>query len=167
MAVGVRDERPGDVAAVRAVVTDAFGRPDEAHLVDLLRAAGKATVSLVAERDCRVVGHVLFSPVVLDGAPAAAGLAPLAVLPAAQRQGIGAALVRLGLARCRAAGHGYVVVLGDPAYYGRFGFVAAERFGLGCEYDVTPGAFQVLELAPGALAGHSGVVRYGAEFAAV
>ena len=167
MAIVVREERPADVAAVRAVVTRAFGRPDEAYLVELLRAAGKALVSLVAERDGRVAGHVLFSPVALDGAPPASGLAPLAVLPDAQRQGLGAALVLAGLARCRAAGHAFVVVLGDPDYYGRFGFVAAERHGLASEYDAPPGAFQVIELVPGTLGANPGVVRYAPEFAAV
>jgi putative acetyltransferase len=176
----VRPETPADAAAVRDVVTRAFGRADEARLVELLRAAGMATIALVAERDGRVVGHVLFSPVTLDGAPIGLGLAPLAVAPAVQRQGIGAALVRAGLAACRAAcaaadagapgragasRPAAVVVLGSPAYYGRFGFVAAERHALRSEYDVPPGTFQVLELRPGALAGRSGLVRYADEFA--
>jgi putative acetyltransferase len=111
---------------------------------------------------------VLFSPVTLDAtAYAASGLAPLAVAPEAQRQGIGDALVRAGLARCRAAGHAWVVVLGNPKYYGRFGFVPAERYRITCEYDVPPGVFQIIELVPGALAGRAGLVRYAAEFAAV
>lgn len=163
----VRDETPADAAAVRDVVTRAFGRADEAGLVDALRAAGKATVALVAVGDAAVVGHVLFSPVTLDGAPFGVGLAPLAVAPEAQRRGVGGALVLAGLARCRDGGHGIAVVLGDPDYYGRFGFVAAERHGIRSEYDVPPGAFQVLELRPGALAGLVGLVRYAPEFAAV
>ncbi len=163
----VRDETAADEAAVRSVVTRAFGRADEARLVDALRAAGKATIALVAEREERIVGHVLFSSVVLAGAPAGVGLAPLAVAPDAQRRGVGGALVSAGLARCRAAGCGFVAVLGDPAYYGRFGFVAADRYGVTCEYDVAPGAFQVIELVPRALAGRCGVVRYAPEFAAV
>ncbi len=166
----VRDEAPGDADAVRDVVARAFEQSAEAVLVDALRKAGKATISLVAERDGRIIGHVLFSPVTLaeaPHAPFASGLAPLAVLPEAQKQGVGSALVRAGLARCRAAGHAFVVVLGSPAYYGRFGFVAAERHRLHSEYHVPPGVFQVLEIAPGALTGASGLVRYADEFAGV
>jgi len=163
----VRDEAPADVDAIRDVVTRAFEQAAEAALVDALRRAGKATISLVAEQEGRVVGHVLFSPVTLaeaPHAPFASGLAPLAVLPEMQRHGIGAALVRAGLARCRAAGHSFVVVLGSPAYYGRFGFVDGARHRLHSEYHVPPGVFQVIEIAPGTLAGKSGLVRYAEEF---
>lgn len=163
--VRVRDEQQADVAAIHDVVARAFERPDEARLVEALRAAGKATISLVAEHEGRIVGHVLFSPVTLAGAPFASGLAPLAVAPEMQGRGCGGALVRAGLERCRAARHAFVVVLGSPAYYGRFGFVSAERHSLTCEYEPPPGAFQVIELASGALAGRAGLVRYAAEFA--
>ena len=168
MEVIVRDEAPADVDAVRDVVTRAFEQPAEAALVDALRKAGKATISLVAEDAGRVVGHVLFSPVTLaeaPHAPFASGLAPLAVVPELQKHGIGSVLVRAGLARCRAAGHSFVVVLGSPAYYGRFGFADAERYRLHSEYQVPPGVFQVLEIAPGALQGKSGLVKYADEFA--
>lgn len=164
----IRDESPADAATIRDVVLRAFAQPAEADLVDALRRAGKATISLVAEVDGRVVGHVLFSPVTLaeaPHAPFASGLAPLAVAPEHQRTGIGSALVRAGLTRCRAAGHAYVVVLGSAAYYGRFGFVDAARYGLHSEYVVPPGVFQVIELAPGALLGRRGLVRYADEFA--
>lgn len=163
----VRPETPEDAAAVRDVETRAFDRAGEAALVDALRDAGKATVSLVATVDGRVVGHVLFSPVTLDGAPLGLGLAPLAVDPDVQRRGVGIALVRAGLDAARAAGHGVVVVLGDPAYYRRFGFVAAETRGLRSEYDAPPGSFQVTEVVAGALAGRSGLVLYAPEVAAV
>jgi putative acetyltransferase len=163
----VRAETPADVVAIRDVVTRAFRRADEARLVDLLRDAGNATLSLVAERDGRVVGHVLFSPVTLDGAPFGWGLAPLAVAPEEQRSGVGGALVRAGLARARAGGVTTVVVLGSPVYYGRFGFVPADQYGLRCEYDVPPGVFQVIGLVPSALVERRGLVRYADEFAAV
>ena len=94
-----------------------------------------------------------------------AGLAPLAVLPAAQRQGVGSALVREGLARCRAAGYAIVVVLGDPAYYSRFGFVDAAGHQVGCEYDAPPGAFQLIELQAPALRERPAIARYRPEFA--
>jgi putative acetyltransferase len=163
--VRVRDEEPADAGAIHDVVARAFERTDEARLVDALRAAGKATISLVAEHEGRVVGHVLFSPVTLARAPSASGLAPLAVVPPLQRRGIGDALVRAGLDRCRSAHRAFVVVLGDPDYYRRFGFVSAERYGLTCEYETPPGAFQAIELVPRVLTGHAGLVRYAAEFA--
>lgn len=166
-ALVVRDEGIGDAVAVRDVVARAFEQAEEALLVDRLRAAGKAIITMVAERDAQVVGSVLFSPVTLEGEPFGLGLAPLAVAPEVQKQGIGAALVQAGLARARATGHGSVVVLGSPAYYGRFGFAPAEGHRLRCEYDVPAGVFQVVELTLGALVGRSGLVRYASEFAAV
>jgi len=169
----IRAERDGDRGAIAAVHEAAFARPEEARLVDALRAGGKAVVSLVAVADgaagAVIVGHVLFSPMTIEGlgAAACAGLAPVAVLPAYQRRGIGGALVRAGLDACRSAGHGAAVVLGDPAYYSRFGFVPARRFGLSSEYDAPADAFMALELRPGALAGAGGLCRYAEEFRSV
>src|SRR5262245_26783884 len=128
MAPTLRPERPSDAADVRAVHVAAFPTPAEANLVDALRSAGHASVSLVAEADGKIVGHILFSPMSIAEHPAITdglGLAPLAVLPALQRRGIGAALVREGLDSCRKLGAGFVAVLGDPAYYTRFGFALA------------------------------------------
>lgn len=122
----------------------------------------------MAEHDGRVAGHVLFSPVtVRDGARTwdALGLGPLAVLPALQRDGIGSALVRAGLGECRALGHSVVLVLGHAGYYPRFGFRPAAAEGLRWEHGHAE-SFFVAELAPGALAGRRGVVRYRAEFTA-
>jgi putative acetyltransferase len=166
--VTIRPEREEDRAAVRAVHEAAFPTDVEARLVDALRAGGNALVSLVAEVQGRVVGHVLFSPVSVEPAlpgVAGAGLAPVAVLPAYQRQGIGARLIESGIAACRELGLGFVVVLGDPGYYQRFGFTRAGAFGLGNEYGVDE-EFMALELRPGCLSGACGVVRYSAEFAA-
>ena len=128
-----------------------------------------AVVSLVAEASATVVGHVLFSPVTVEPSPGSClgvGLAPLAVRPALQRRGIGARLVDSGLEASRRAGFGFVVVLGEPRYYQRFGFQRALTEGLRNEYGVDEECM-VLELQPGALIGASGVVRYGPEFAAV
>ena len=91
-------------------------------------------------------------------------LAPLAVVPAFQRLGVGSALVSAGLERCRMERHAGVLVLGDPVYYGRFGFVAGSRFGLKCPFPAPNEGFMAIELEPGALAQVSGVVRYGHEF---
>lgn len=162
----VRAERSDDAAAVRAVHEAAFERAAEALLVDALRARARPVVSLVAEVDGAIVGHAMLSPVALPGHPNARlmGLAPVGVLPAHQRRGVGSALVRAGLDACRRRDVGAVVVLGHPAYYPRFGFAPAGRFGLGCEYDAPAEAFMALELRPGQLAGVSGTVRYHAAF---
>lgn len=167
--MAIRPERPEDHAAVAALHERAFGQPAEARLVAALRAAGAATLSLVAEEDGQVVGHVLFSPVSVDdgaGGWAALGLGPVAVRPERQRRGIGAALVRAGLAACRDNGHTVVLVLGHAEYYPRFGFRPAAGAGLRWEHG-HDASFFVAELAPGALAGRAGVVRYRPEFAAV
>jgi putative acetyltransferase len=146
----------------------AFPQPGEAKLVDALRAANAATVSLVAECDGRVIGHILFSPVRVEGeggAFVAQGLAPMAVDPGCQRAGVGSALVRAGLDACRDAGHAIVFVLGHPDYYQRFGFQSAVSRGL--SYEGGPRyepVFFVVELVSGALAGRNGVVHYRPEF---
>jgi putative acetyltransferase len=167
--VSIRPERLDDASAIHAVHAAAFATDAEARLVDAIRANGRAAVSLVAEAGDRVVGHILFSEVTVgavpDG-PRGVGLAPLAVAPDLQRRGIGAALARSGIEACRAAGFGFVVVLGDPEYYARFGFGKASSRGLGNEYGVDV-EFMVLELRDGGLARVSGVVAYCPEFALV
>jgi putative acetyltransferase len=163
----IRPERPDDVAAIRTVNEQAFGGAVEAAIVDALRARRKATLSLVAMDAHHVVGHILFSPVTIASAGedlAALGLGPMAVLPAHQRRGIGSLLVRTGLAACRDAGHGCVVVLGHPAYYPRFGFEPASRRGVRWEHPAPDEAFMILELRPGALGGRGGIARYRPEF---
>src|SRR5687767_7703728 len=117
----IRPERAGDLAAIRAVHESAFPTALEARLVDALRDAGRLVVSLVAEEADRIVGHVAFSPVTVAGSSAGLGLAPVAVSPDCQRRGTGGRLVTGGLAAAGASGAGFVVVLGDPGYYGRFG----------------------------------------------
>jgi putative acetyltransferase len=163
--VAVRPERPGDEPAIGAVHERAFGRPQEAALVDALRAAGAHVVSLVVEDAGAVIGHVLFSPVGVEVGDAGLGLGPIGIRPDRQGSGLGALLVRHGLAECRARGHDLVVVLGEPGFYRRFGFVPASTYGLRCEYDAPEDAFMVLELVPGAVASRRGLVRYRPEFA--
>lgn len=162
----IRREVPADPEAIRLAVERAFGRREEAALVGALRAHGRITLSLVAEENGQVVGHVAFSPVTI-GVRTGVGLAPLAVLPACQRRGVGSELVRRGLAECRAARHDFAVVLGEPAYYGRFGFQPAARHGVRCEFDAPEDAFMILALRPRALTGLAGVARYAPEFGAV
>jgi putative acetyltransferase len=162
----VRPERASDVDAIRAVNDAAFGGAAEGRLVDALRESGKLVVSLVAEADGEVVGHIGFSPVTSAAAARGFGLAPLAVRPGAQRRGIGGKLVVEGLAAVARSGAEFVVVLGDPRYYGRFGFGPAGRRGLADEFRGGD-AFQVLELRPGAIPPGVGLVRYAPEFALV
>jgi len=163
----IRLENPEDIPAIRIVNERAFGRPAEADLVDALRRNGKASISLVAVDDGSIVGHIFFSLVTIQSKWTelmGIGLAPLAVIPERQNQRIGSMLVEQGLGRCREEGHKYVVVLGHPDYYPRFGFVPAGRFGIKSEYDVADEVFMVMELREGALKGCAGVVKYQPEF---
>lgn len=163
----IRPERPDDRGAVFSVHCDAFGRRDEAELVDALRASATPSVSLVADRKGSVVGHVFVSPVRVEGrAPVCAcgGLAPLGVERALHGQGIGSALMRAAEPAARAAGFGAVFLLGDPDYYARFGFRLAAPLGFRYESERFDPAFQVRELEPGALEGASGRVHYAPPF---
>lgn len=169
--VVVRGEKEGDGTEVRRVNRAAFGRDAEADLVESLGRNGKTVLSLVAEVDDCVVGHILFTRVGIDsprGSRDGLGLAPVAVRPDLQRRGIGSMLIRAGLHRCRAEGHGAVLVLGHPSYYPRFGFVPASQFGLRWEHDAPDEAFMAMELRAGSLSdGEGGVVRFQPEFADV
>jgi putative acetyltransferase len=169
MAVIIRPELVADHDAVRHVQRLAFGRDAEAGLVDALRAGGYARVSVVAENDGRVVGHVLFSDLpIITKAETVAGLAlaPLAVLPAWQRQGIGTALVQRGLEICRAQSHRIVVVLGEPDYYQRFGFSSELTARLESPFSGEL-AFMAVELVPRALDDIAGKVQYPPPFEGV
>jgi len=162
----VRPEQSQDERAVRSVNLAAFETAAEANLVDALRQQARPLVSLVAQEGEEIVGHIMFSPVFLGGHAELnlMGLAPMAVMPAHQRKGVGSALVRAGLQRCRALGVGAVVVLGHPRYYPRFGFQQSNRFRIASEYDAPPEAFMVLELQPSYLSGSSGTVKFHAAF---
>ena len=165
----IRGEERRDWPAVYAVNVSAFETPAEANLVDALREQAKPLVSLIAEDNGAVVGHIMFSPVSLSGHPALRimGLAPMAVAPDHQRKGIGSALVSAGLEQCKQLGFGAVVVLGHPAYYPRFGFSSSACFGISCEYEVPEEVFMVVELQAGFLRGASGTVVYHAAFSSV
>jgi putative acetyltransferase len=163
----IRRETAEDFAGIHEVNEQAFGQPGEAALVDRLRLRSTLTISLVAVQENQVIGHIAFSPVTFSPdfpALRAVGLAPVAVLPSQQRRGIGSQLVRAGLVECRRAGYGLVLVVGYPAFYHRFGFVATNLFNIRCEYPVPEDAFMLLELQPGALTGVAGVARYQPEF---
>jgi putative acetyltransferase len=167
--ITIRPETAEDYAAIREVNALAFGREVEARLVEALRGLPDfiPELSLVAIEAGRVVGHILFSPMVIetkDGAVPALALATIAIRPEFQNQGIGSELVRDGLERCRNLGHRIVVVVGHPAYYPRFGFSPARERGLQAPFPVPDEAFLALELAPGALDGVVGMVSYPPAF---
>jgi putative acetyltransferase len=168
--ITIRVEAAEDVDAVWRVNEAAFGRAGEADLVDALRRRGAVILSLVAEQEGAVVGHILFSPVTIsdgDKTVTAVGLGPMAVAPGYQGMGIGSQLVEAGIAWLREAGHRVVIVLGHPEYYPRFGFVLASRHGIRWENEVPEDVFMALALHPGGLAGVRGVVRYQPEFGGV
>lgn len=210
----VRCEEPDDIPSIRRVHEAAFQRVAEAAVVDAVRSAGAAVLSMVAVVDAeevadeappaaeaglsswagegdgwggaegvsragaraggagrvvggRVVGHALVTPVTVDtarGRVELLGLGPIAVLPEEQGQGIGTMLVEACLERLRESGRAGIVVVGHPAFYPRFGFIPASRWGLNWETDVPEGVFMALELVPGQLSAVRGTVRYRPEF---
>lgn len=166
-AITIRPEVPGDAGALRALQESAFGRADEAALVDALRDAGRSLVSLVAVVDRELAGHLLYSPVHIgagDDALPGAGLGPVAVLPAMQGRGIGTALIEAGHRHLREQGCAFVVVLGEPAFYSRFGFEPAGRRDIHCQWVVPEEAFMLLVMDSPRMAGVTGLARYAAEF---
>lgn len=168
--VTIREERPEEIETVRAVNDHAFGQPQESRVVDALRANGGVLLSLVAVLNGRVVGHILYSPVTLSsdgGVVVGAGLGPMAVLPAFQRQGIGGKLIERGNEMLRARGCPFVAVLGHPEYYPRFGFRPAGGYGIRCEWEVPDDVFMVLVMDPVTMKGVSGLARYREEFSGV
>ena len=163
----IREEQADDAAEIRAVNDKAFRQPLEGRLVDLLRANEGILLSLVAVSDAQIVGHILFSPVSLgsDGEVLqGAGLGPMAVLPEFQQKNIGTQLVSEGIDRLRKRGCPFVVVLGHPEYYPRFGFVPASRYNVRCEWEVPDEAFMLLRLSNCDV---SGLARYREEFSSV
>jgi len=163
--VTIRPEQSDDTSAVRSVLEAAFPTLAEANLAEKLRNSDKASISLVAEDDGRIVGHILFSPVTFDPPVAAIAfsLAPMAVLPGHEKHGVGRRLVQNGLAECHSRGACLVVVLGDPPYYGRFGFERASRHGLRNEFGVEE-SFMVFMLEAGAHPPPGTMVKYAPEF---
>ena len=166
MTLTIRPETERDRDSIFRVNHLAFRRDDEARLVDALRAGGFVRLSLVARTDAQIVGHILFSELAIegrDGIISALALAPLAVIPDFQRQGIGSELVRRGLDLCREQNHRIVLVVGHPRFYARFGFLSGLARRLCSPYAGE--SFMALELVEGALRGVTGAVRYPPAFA--
>ena len=147
---------------MRGVNQEAFGQPDESEIVDALRANCQDLLSLVAVDRETIVGHILFSPADLSGVRGM-GLAPMAVRPDRQREGIGSRLVREGLSGLHKQGCPFVIVLGHPGYYPRFGFEPASRYSIRCKWDVPDEAFMILILDAEVMEGVRGTAHYREE----
>ena len=166
--IRIREEQQQDREAIREVYTRAFGQSQEADIVDRLRQNCGDLISFVALEENRLVGHILFSPVTIEDEERTVrgvGLAPMAVLLKFQRKGIGSELVRAGIERLKNMDCPFVIVVGFPEYYPRFGFESASRYDIKSEWDVPDEAFMILVLNESELGGISGVVKYQPEFA--
>ena len=168
--VSIRTELSSDIDDIYTVNVLAFPEPAEAELVNNLRDANAITLSLVAVVNDQLVGHVLFSPMTItadDGTVCnAVGLAPIAVHPDFQKQGIGGQLIREGIRQLTAAGHNALILLGHPSYYPRFGFVPASQFNIRSEYDVPDEVFMAQQLNP-TMPMPTGLAQYHPAFAGV
>jgi putative acetyltransferase len=167
----VRPETEGDVSAIREVNRLAFGRQNESGLIEAIRASEffVPELSLVALSD-EVIGHILFSILSIEtenGTVPTLGLAPMAVKPEYQNQGVGTTLVREGLEKCAELGFGHVVVLGHPNFYPKFGFVTAKSKEIQPPFPVRDDVFMVYEIQTGSLEGIRGKVKYPPAFDAV
>lgn len=163
----IRTEVNKDIDGIHFINEQAFGRKSEADLVDNLRKKKAVTLSLIAEVEDQIVGHILFSPVKIEPDNShfnAITLAPLAILPEFQRKGIGSQLIRTGIEECRLLGHDLVFVVGHPEYYPRFGFVQARAEGFNCEIEVPDEAWMVLEMDKKVPLQKNGTVYFRPEF---
>jgi putative acetyltransferase len=160
--VDIRKESPQDRNAVYQVISSAFGQPAEAELVQALQAAGDSVLSLVAEEDGQILGHVLLSR--MDAPFPALALAPVSVVPTRQRSGIGSALIESAVNRARSEGWTAIFVLGDRNYYERFGFDSEAAAGFTSPYAGPH--FMMLKLSS-SLTAATGVLSHAPAFAAL
>lgn len=165
----IRPEQIDDFEAIARVNQLAFGRDNEARLIERLRDTSEyhPGLSLVAVDENQIIGHILFSQIAIKSEEAwipALALAPLAVIPDRQYQGVGTALVEQGILVCHQLGHRIIIVLGHAEYYPHFGFQPASRFGIRCPFPVPDEVFMVLGLRPGALKAVQGTVVYPEAF---
>jgi len=164
--VQIRREGSGDEEAVRRINQRAFGTDEEANVVDRLRRTCNEYLAFVATEDEAIVGHILFTPATLDASSIVGmGLAPMAVDPGRQNAGVGTLLVQHGLEYLRVSGCPFVIVLGHPEYYPRFGFELASAYGLTCQWEGLPDeAFMIKVFEPDGFPEAGGTARYRVEF---
>ena len=168
MTIRIRKEKLGDAQQIRMVTELAFGQPQEADIVEGLRRTCSNLLSIVAIMDDEIVGHILFSPVTLETKSRqlnGMGLAPMAVSPEYQRQGIGSQMIKQGLFELEKSGCPFIIVLGHPEYYPRFGFNPASRYNIQSEWDVPDDVFMITVFDKQQLKGVTGIARYHPEFA--
>ena len=165
--VHIRPEKSENLPLVNSLIIETFKRDTEARLVDRLRRASADYLSLVADDNGTIVGHIMFTPATItnDRTVTGMGLAPMAVIPSYQHQGIGKLLVREGLRILQETGCPFVIVLGHPDYYPRFGFQPASRYNIRSQWDDVPDeAFMILIMDDKAMRNISGVARFRDEF---
>lgn len=167
--MNIRKETEKDYSSVRKVNESAFETNEEADLVDSLRKNPNyiPELSLVAEENNEVIGHILFTPLKIINSEAdnnLLALAPMAVLPKYQKKGIGSAMIKAGFEKAQELGYKAVIVLGHPDYYPRFGFIRAEKFDIHPPLEEWKEAFFAKELENGSLKNVSGIVSYLPEF---
>lgn len=173
MTVKIRREIKEDTKAVFEINTLAFGQDSEARLVEMLRVSDAFVpeLSLVATLDHKIVGHILFTKIIItdenQSAVESLALAPMAVIPEYQKKGIGGELIKSGLAKAKELGYRSVIVLGHEKYYPKFGFVPASRWNIKAPFDVPANAFMGIELIAEGLTGVYGTVKYPEAFEAV
>jgi putative acetyltransferase len=165
--VQILEENPVDVAAIRDLNRRAFGQDQEGNIIDALRSNGGCLLSLVALLNDRLVGHIMYSPISVGNDVTGAALGPMAVLPEYQRRGIGSQLVKAGNQKLKDAGCPFVIVVGHPNYYPRFGFTPASAHGITCEWEVPDNVFMLLVLDQMKMQGVSGLAKYRHEFSTV
>jgi predicted N-acetyltransferase YhbS len=169
MRTNIRPETRADLSPIHSVNRLAFGRKNEASLVDALRKTERfiPDLSLTARYYEKVIGHILFYPVDIvagDRRTETLVLAPMAVLPDYQNKGVGSKLVKVGLSKAKKLGYRSVIVRGHPGYYPRFGFQRADKWGITAPLEAPGEAFMAIELVPGALADAAGTVVFPEEF---
>jgi putative acetyltransferase len=163
----IRQEQPEDITAIRMINELAFGRPEEADIVDKLRENCSDTLSLVAVQEGQIIGHIFFSPVVIENDEKeihGMGLAPIAVIPDYQRKGVGSMLVKAGIEKIKQTLCPFIITLGHPEFYPCFGFERASIYGIKSQWEVPDEAFMILILDTEVMSDVSGTASYREEF---
>jgi len=165
--IKIREEGPEDYIVIKETNDLAFGQEQESKIIDSLRKNCDNLLSFVAVDNGKVVGHIMFSPVIIDGSEnpiQGMGLGPMAVLPEYQRRGIGSVLVKEGISILKDRNCLFIILVGHPEYYHRFGFKKASLYNIKCQWEVPEEAFMILVLNESAMSGVSGTAKYRDEF---
>jgi len=168
MEIRIRQEIKDDYKRVYEINKLAFGQENESKLIEKIRKGPNFVpeLSLVAEKDNEIVGHILFSKMKIVGESEyeTLMLAPIAVIPELQKQGIGGKLIKKGIEKAEELGFNSIIVVGHKDYYPKFGFQKASKWGIKCPFEVPDGAFMAIELTENALENKAGVVQFPEEF---